>query len=131
MATGIAVAIMIPVLLFADKIAPILNSDPQVVEFATMFLRTITPFFLCSCVNQVFSGAMRGAGNTIAPMCIMLGTFVGFRQLYLFTMSIVNNTALPIGLGYPAGWFMCAVCTLIYYFCFFNYHKARLVDKSK
>ncbi len=121
-ATGVTLLIMIPVMIFAPFLAAVFNKEPAVVENATMLLRYLTPFYLFCCVNQVLSAALRGAGNTRAPMVIMLTTFVGFRQLYLFTMSnFISNDLLPIGFSYPAGWMMCALCTFIYYkFCKFK-----------
>ena len=29
--------------------------------------------------------------------------------------NFVSNTILPIAMGYPAGWLVCSVLTLIYY----------------
>ncbi len=110
------VFIMAPVLIFTPFLSALFNKDPDVVENATMLLRYITPFYLFCCVNQVFSAALRGAGRTRAPMIIMLSAFVGFRQLYLFVVSnFISNTLLPVGLSYPAGWMLCALCTFVYY----------------
>lgn len=111
---------MIPVMLFAPTLVRIFNDTPQVVEYGTMLLRVITPFYLVSCFNHTYSGALRGAGNSRASMIIMLSTFVGCRQLYLFIMSRVRNQVLPIALGYPVGWVLCSIATIIYY------HTARL-----
>ena len=90
------------------------------VEYGTLLLRVITPFFLVSCFSHLYSGALRGAGDSRAPMIIMLSTFVGARQLYLFIMSHVCNEVIPIALSYPVGWILCSVVTTIYY------HKAKL-----
>ena len=108
---------MIPILLFAPNIVRILNDKPQVVEYGTLLLRVITPFFLVSCFSHLYSGALRGAGNSRAPMIIMLSTFVGARQLYLFIMSRVCNEVIPIALAYPVGWMLCSLATTIYYHC--------------
>ena len=115
-ATISAVCIVVPVMLFAPVLAPVFNNDPKVVHYAVLLLRTITPFYLLCSVNQVLAASLRGAGNTRAPMLIMLGTFVGFRQLYLFAISnFVSNEILPLAMGYPAGWFACCVCIVLYY----------------
>lgn len=122
--TAVLIAI---IMIFAPWFSGLINDDPNVVEYATMFLRAITPFMLFCNVNQIFSGALRGAGNTRAPMIIMLSTFVGFRQLYLFIMSnFISNDPLPVGLGYPAGWVACATVTLIYYLNF-KFEKSKLI----
>ena len=118
MATAGAIAIIVPVIIFAPYIAALINPDPAVVGYATIFLRYISPFYLLCCINQVFAGALRGAGKTNANMIIMLSTFVGFRQVYLFIMSnFISNDPIPIGMSYPAGWLACAILTLIYYKC--------------
>lgn len=108
---------MIPILLFAPNIVRFLNDKPQVVEYGTLLLRVITPFFLVSCFSHLYSGALRGAGNSRAPMIIMLSTFVGARQLYLFIMSRVCNEVVPIALAFPMGWILCSLATTIYYHC--------------
>lgn len=109
------VALMIPVIIFAPYLATFFNDDTEVLEYATLFLRCLTPFYLLFCINQVYVAALRGSGNTRASMIITLASFVGFRQLYLFVMSLVWNEILPIGMAYPAGWLVCTIITLIYY----------------
>lgn len=128
----VASAVLISIIvIFAPWFASLINDDPEIVRYATMFLYAITPCMLVCSVNQIFSGALRGAGNTKAPMFIMLSTFVGFRQLYLFIMSnFISNDPLPVGMGYPAGWFACAIVTLIYY-SHFKFEKSRLINESK
>ena len=112
--------LMVPVLLFAPQIVAFFNSKPEVVEYGSLLLRWITPFYILCSFNQIYSGALRGAGNSKAPMVIMLSSFVAFRQVYLFIMSRVWNEIIPIAMSYPAGWLLCSTLTLIYY------HKAQL-----
>ena len=57
-------------------------------------------------------------------MFIMLGSFVVFRQCYLFLVSnYISNTVIPLAMGYPAGWILCSVLTLTYYHK--NYRKGN------
>ena len=109
------VILMIPVMIFAPQIVAFFNSKPEVVEYGSMLLRWITPFYVLCCFNQIYSGALRGSGNSKAPMIIMLSSFVAFRQVYLFVMSRICNEILPIAMSYPAGWLLCSTLTLIYY----------------
>ncbi len=111
---------MIPVMVFAPGIVGFLNSKPEVVANGTLFLRVLTPFYLICCFNQVYASALRGAGNSKACMFIMLGSFVLFRQAYLFCMARICNEVIPIAMSYPAGWLVCSVITAIYY------HKVAL-----
>lgn len=111
-----AVVLMIPVMVFAPSLVAFFNEKATVVDYGTMFLRYISPFYVLCCFNQIYSGALRGAGNTRAPMVIMLASFVVFRQIYLFVLTrFVTNTILPVSMGYPAGWLVCSLLTCLYY----------------
>ena len=121
-----AASLIVVVEIFAHPIASLINKDVYILEYAVLFLRWISPFYLLCCVNQIFSAALRGAGNTRAPMIIMLTTFVGVRQIYLYVMSnFISNDPLPIAFGYPVGWLACAITTLVYYFCLFRYENSK------
>ena len=112
--------LMIPILIFAPYIVGFFNDAPGAVSYGSLLLRWMTPFYLLTCFNQIYAGALRGAGNARAPMIIMLCTFVGARQLYLYAMSNICNEIIPIAMAYPVGWFLCSSITALYY------HKVRL-----
>ena len=113
---GITVALMLPVIIFAPTFVSFFNKEPEIVEYGSLFLHFITPFYLCSCISHIHGGALSGAGNSTAPMIIMIGSFVAFRQLYLFVMAnFISNTVLPIAMAYPVGWIMCSLVMYIYY----------------
>lgn len=115
LAAGCTVMLMIPVIIFAPQLVGFFNSKPEVVLLGTMLLRWMSPFYVLCCMNQICAAALRGAGNSLIPMIIMLSSFVGFRQLYLFVMSHVWNEVIPIAMSYPAGWLVCSAAMLIYY----------------
>ncbi|MBE6664699.1 MAG: MATE family efflux transporter [Ruminococcaceae bacterium] len=127
MAVVSTVILMIPVMIFAPQAVWFFNKEPEVIEFGTLFIRWLSPFYVLSCANQIYAGALRGSGNTKAPMIIMLISFVGFRQVYLFVMkNFISNTILPISMSYPAGWLLCSTLMFIY-FRKANLSKSRLV----
>ena len=127
MAVCSTVVLMIPVLIFAPQIVAFFNSKKEVVEYGSMLLHWITPFYVLCCFNQIYGGALRGAGNSKAPMVIMLSSFVLFRQIYLFFMSRICNEIIPIAMSYPAGWLLCSTLTTIYFYRT-KLDKSRLVD---
>jgi len=127
MAVASTVVLMIPVMIFAPQTVWFFNKEPEVIAFGTLFIRWLSPFYVLSCANQIYAGALRGSGNTKAPMVIMLLSFVVFRQIYLFVMkNFISNTILPIAMSYPAGWLLCSTLMFIY-FKKANLSKTRLV----
>ena len=115
-AMGCTVVLLIPVEIFAPHLVAFFNGKAEVVAYGTTLLRWMSPFYVLCCVNQIIAGALRGAGNSRAPMLIMIGSFVLFRQCYLYVMAnFICNEFLPIAMSYPAGWLVCSALVLIYY----------------
>jgi Na+-driven multidrug efflux pump len=106
------------VCIFCVPLIKIFNADPAVLEYGKTFIRMISPFYLIICFNQIYAGALRGAGDAKTPMIIMLFSFVLFRQMYLAigTQFPALNNPWFVGLGYPAGWAMCSTLQLLYYY---------------
>jgi len=123
------VIMMIPVLIFAAPVVAFFNSKPEVVAYGTLLLRLMTPFYVLCCFNQIWGGALRGAGNSKATMIIMLASFVLFRQIYLFVASRICNEIVVIAMSYPAGWLLCSLITGIYY-SRTSLTKTRLVEDN-
>lgn len=125
LSVAVTAVLLIPVLLFAPDLTAFFNSKAEVVSYGALLLRLLSPFYFFFCINQIYAGALRGAGNSQMPMWIMLGSFVVFRQIYLYIMSnYISNEIIPIALSYPAGWFVCSVATLLYYHhCKFDSHR--------
>ena len=123
--------LIVPVMVFSEACVSIFNTNPEIIEYGSLFLRWLTPFYLFWCVNQVYAGALRGVGNSTAPMVIMLFSFVVFRQTYLFVVSrFIVNEILPLAMGFPAGWAISAIITLIYYKVVGLKPKGRLKNSS-
>lgn len=115
LAVVVTVVIMIPLLIFAPWMVRMFNSDSSVISYGALFIRLLSPFYVLCCVNQVYASSLRGAGDSKAPMIIMLLSFVVFRQIYLFVTSRVFGTIIPVAFGYPAGWILCSLLIYLYY----------------
>ena len=108
--------LVLPIMIFARAFVSIFNANGAIIGYGALFIRWLIPFYLLWCVNQIYSGALRGVGKSTGPMIIMLTSFVAFRQTYLFVVSkFISNTILPIAMAFPAGWVLSAIITLIYY----------------
>ena len=116
MGMALMLLIIVPLMIFAPQLTALFNAEAEVVAFGTLFIRLCSPFYVAFAVNQVYSGALRGAGDTRPTMLIMLGSFVVFRQLYLFVASRFGAGPGVIALGYPVGWMLCSALLLVYYY---------------
>lgn len=101
---------------FVNPLLHLFGNDPDMIAYGRRFITIISPFYVTICFNQVYSGALRGIGNAKAPMVIMLGSFVVFRQAFLlFNKLVLGNSILGVTLAYPMGWILCSVLLTICY----------------
>ena len=128
--TVIMVVILTPMMVFAPTLVRLFNQEAEVIAFGTLFLRLISPFYLLCTINQIYSGALRGVGDTKATMVIMLFSFVSFRQLYLYLTYRFIGGIVPVSLGYPAGWIMCSAVILVYYYRFARQKAIRRAEQG-
>ena len=108
--------LIIPIMIFSRIFVSFFNGNESIIDYGATFIRILLPFYLVWCINQIYSGALRGVGKSTGPMIIMLSSFVAFRQTYLFVVAkFISNTVIPIAMAFPAGWVLSAIITLIYY----------------
>lgn len=110
--------LIVPIISFAPTFVKFFIDDSEtgVIHYGTLFLRLITPFFITCSINQIYGGALRGAGEAKTSMAVMIGSFVFARQAYLFIVSrYISNTIVPIAAGYPFGWLLCSILMFVFY----------------
>ncbi len=116
LAMSITAAVAAVLVIFAAPATSIFTKDENVIAYGALFIRMNTLFLIMNCVNHVLAGALRGRGDSKAPMFIMLGTFVVLRQIYLFVAThFFANTPVVVGLGYPVGWTSCFIVEVSYF----------------
>lgn len=112
------------VMCFAHPLLSLICDSETVIGYGIRFLYIITPFYLLITFNQLYSGALRGIGNSLLPTLIMLFSFVLFRQVYLFCATSFitdeNLRFIAVALSYPVGWMLCSLLQCI------AYHRSRL-----
>ena len=124
------VVLTLPIVIFAPQLVAFFNAKPEVVEYGTLLLRLMSPFYLACCLDMIFASGLRGSGNTVTPMIIMISSYVVFRQAYLFIVSnFVSNTITAIAFSYPAGWCIACVANIAYY-AIVGLNSKRVVTKK-
>lgn len=128
LAFGTVAFLIVLIELFAPNVVKlfIASSETGVIYYGTLMLRYVSPFYIVTVFNQIYAGALRGAGKSTTPMLVMLFSFVVFRQIYLFVMAnFISNTVMPIVFGYPAGWVLCSIILSIAYARNFSDEKLK------
>jgi len=88
-------------ILFAEPIAGIFTTEPQVLAYAASCLRTVSFGFLFYAYGMVLTNALNGAGDTWTPTWINLGCF------WCWELPLAYVLANYAGLG-PRGVFLAA-----------------------
>ncbi|MBR6185234.1 MAG: MATE family efflux transporter [Clostridia bacterium] len=117
-------ALGIIVYALARQLLGAFSPEPEVIEFGERFIRIVTPFYLTTCFNQTYAGALRGIGDATMPTVIMLASFVVFRQIYLAVTRALGAGFLAVALAYPVGWVMCSALLII------RYRRSALFSKK-
>ena len=107
--------IVIPLMCFSDTMLRLFNDDPEVLRYGRMFVLSMSPFYVPYCATQIYSGALRGAGDSVSPMIVTIASFVVFRQIYLFIGTKFIFSPMFVGLSYPAGWLVSSAALFIIY----------------
>lgn len=113
----ISVILFVPMIIFAPLLVSAFNQDPAVIEYGSLFVRAISPFYLILAINQIISGVLNGLGDTKNCMLITLGSYVLFRQIYLLISYQAFPSIYSVMFGYPAGWVLGTILTA------WHYHK--------
>lgn len=107
--------VVLVLMCFSRPLLTLFSTDADVLYYGRMFVLFLSPFYIPFCATQIYSGALRGAGDSLRPMLIIVGSFVVFRQLYLIIGTQFINSALFVAMGYPAGWIVSAVAMFLVY----------------
>ena len=106
---GVTALIATILVVLAPDATALFTRDEEVIYYGVLFLRMNTYFLLFNAVNHVLAGALRGRGESQAPMICMIACFVVIRQIYLFIGSRIAYNPYVVGLGYPVGWVTCCI----------------------
>lgn len=115
MTLSITAILCVGIILGARPLNRLFTADEEVLSHGVRFINIISPFYLACCFNQIYAGALRGAGDAKTPMYVMLFSFVLFRQVYLFINRQLGNSFLGVTLSYPMGWVVCSILMVLFY----------------
>lgn len=87
----------------------------EAVQIGCRMLLLITPFYLLNIFIENYSGALRGVGDTVAPMMISIFGVCIFRIIYLAILMPVYQSLDILCIMYPVSWALTNLMYFIYY----------------
>ena len=115
-ALGVSAAISALLLGLAPYGFRLFTDDAQVLALALEMIWYFAPYYFIWAFIEIFSNALRGAGDSFWPMLIILGGVCLFRALWIFFVVPTWHTLLGISICYPLSWLLTALIFVFYYF---------------
>ena len=116
LAMGIAYTIMTGVLLltFAPHVMGIFTSSQEVIDCGVYMMRFFCPFYSILAYIHIMAGTIRGTGNTLQPMLIILFSLCVFRIIWIAIAVPRIGELYGLIMVYPLSFFVGAILTTIY-----------------
>lgn len=101
--------------LFASDLARLFATDATVVGLTSWLVLVTVPFYVIFCFMDVIAGVIRGAGESLRPMAIIvLGTCV-LRIAWMLLAVPRFHSIITVVVSYPLTWTITTVMFIVYY----------------
>lgn len=97
-AVGVSTFITLILILFGKHLMAIFTTTTELVDLSMRFMRILAVGYIAMAVQQVYSGVMRGAGDTVTPMWISLITTFFLRVPLAYGIAYITKSP-----SYPNG----------------------------
>ena len=110
---------------FAELAIGVFSNDFDVIKTGALTMRIMGPFYFVLCFHQIYSGALRASGRSMAPMVISILCFVLIRQIFLASLINVINDISLIAWSYSLTWSISSLITSAYH------HFTKWLEKDE
>ena len=115
LAMVISQVIGVIVLLWAEQLVGLFDSNPEVIRLGALQARTLARFYFLLSFSHAIASVCRGAGKAFVPMLVMLGVWCLARLAYIYSIMHFVGDISYIYWAYPITWLISSVIYLIYY----------------
>ncbi|MBQ9644606.1 MAG: MATE family efflux transporter [Lachnospiraceae bacterium] len=107
------------------------TSDADVIARGTYMMRYLVSFYITYFMIEVFSGALRGMGNSFMPMIITIGGVCILRMAWLAIMLPRDHTIGNVMASYPVSWVTSSLLLAGYYLLYMKkHHPLRALNQK-
>lgn len=110
---------------FDSQIISLFSHDPEVIESGVMCIWALAPFYILLGLIHSFAGAIRGTGNTVGPMVIILFSLCFYRVLWMMFARPYFSDIRGVYLTYPTSFVIGAVLMIGYAIYLYVWKKDR------
>jgi putative MATE family efflux protein len=115
MAMMVAVGMSILLYFGGSHVYQLFTTDALVIEKGMEILRFLVPTFFTYVFVEIFSGSLRGMGNSLIPMILTSLGVCALRVLWLFTMVPIWPEVKTVIFSYPLTWTVTSLLFIGYY----------------
>lgn len=115
MGTAVTLVMSAICIIFGTPIFGMFTNDPTVVEIGKAVSRITFPLYFIYVFMEVFASSIRGAGQAVPPMMIIVFNMSVVRVICLKIAMNLWHSAPGIAVIYPITWGMAAILLFIYY----------------
>ena len=102
--------------LFLGKfLLSLFTTDAEVLSIGVRIMQIIVPAYAPFVFIEIFSGALRGAGNVLIPMLLTCGGICVTRMLWIFFFVPSHRAVETIIFSYPGSWVLTAILFVLYF----------------
>lgn len=127
-ALSISIALSIILYFGGTYIYVLFSKDPMVIEKGMEIMRFLVPTFWTYVFIEIFSGALRGMGNSLIPMILTSLGVCALRVIWIFFVTPIWPDVKMVIVSYPLTW---VVTSTLFIFYYRYYAKRQLGDVSR
>ena len=116
MCMAATVTLSMTIYIFGAPLLRFFTGDETVVEMGVRFFHVLLPAYFLFVFIEIFSGAIRGAGEALQPMLITCVGVCGLRILWLLIAVPIWHTMEMVAMNYPVTWLITGVVFIVYYY---------------
>lgn len=115
MAEITACVMAVPLLVFANQVLSLFNTNPQVIEYGRQIMFMVIPIYTVFGLAEVLSGTLRGIGRTVASAIISFSGILVVRIIWLYLVLPHFNTPFMLFFVHPISWIITALMFGLYF----------------
>ena len=115
---GFAMAGLLSVILLLTRrfTLGLFTSDQNVIALGSEMMLYMSTFYVTYVPIEILSGAIKGAGDSVAPMLITLIGICVFRVAWVLILIPIWHNLFTLAISYPVSWVLTSAIFFLYYF---------------